>query len=299
MQSAWANPILLLVLTTLIWAGHSIVGRLAVGQIGPMTLTTLRWGVALVPILIVARPALRRDWPVLRAHWPYMAAMGTLGYTAFNALFYVAAHRTSALNMSIIQGAIPAMVLIGARVFLSARFTALQALGALTTMIGVAAIAAQGEVARLTALAFNEGDVMIFIATVLYAGYTIGLRKRPRVSGLSLLAGMAVAAFVTSVPLMIWEVASGGFIWPTAAGLATLVYVALGPAFVSQVFFIRGVELIGPGRAGVFVNLVPVFGAIMAVVLLGEPFAAYHVVALMLVVGGIAIAQRGSSGLAR
>ncbi len=110
---------------------------------------------------------------------------------------------------------------------------------------------------------------------------------------------MAVAAFVTSVPLMIWEVASGGFIWPTAAGLATLVYVALGPAFVSQIFFMRGVELIGPGRAGVFVNLVPVFGAIMAVVLLGEPFAAYHVVALMLVVGGIAIAQRGSSGLAR
>ena len=299
MQSAWANPILLLVLTTLIWAGHSIVGRLAVGQIGPMTLTCLRWGVALVPILIAARPALRRDWPILRAHWPYIAAMGALGYTAFNALFYVAAHRTSALNMSIIQGAIPAMVLIGARVFLGARFTALQALGALTTMIGVAAIAAQGEVARLAALAFNEGDVMIFIATVLYAGYTIGLRERPRVSGLSLLAGMAVAAFVTSVPLMIWEVASGGFIWPTAAGLATLVYVALGPAFVSQIFFMRGVELIGPGRAGVFVNLVPVFGAIMAVVLLGEPFAAYHVVALMLVVGGIAIAQRGASGLVR
>ncbi len=299
MQSAWASPILLLVLTTLIWAGHSIVGRLAVGQIAPMTLTTLRWGLALVPILIVARPALRRDWPILRAHWLYIAAMGALGYTAFNALFYVAAHRTSALNLSIIQGAMPALVLIGARLFLGARFTALQALGALTTMLGVAAIAAQGDPARLAALAFNEGDIMIFIAVVLYAGYTIGLRERPRVSGLSLLAGMAVAAFVTSVPLMIWEVASGGFIWPTAAGLATLVYVALGPAFISQVFFIRGVELIGPGRAGVFVNLVPVFGAIMAVVLLGEPFAAYHVVALILVVGGIAIAQRGSSGLAR
>ena len=299
MQSAWANPILLLVLTTLIWAGHSIVGRLAVGQIGPMTLTTLRWALALIPILIVARPALRRDWPVLRAHWLYMAAMGALGYTAFNALFYLAAHRTSALNLSIIQGAIPALVLIGARVFLGARFTALQALGALTTMIGVAAIAAQGDLARLAALAFNEGDVMMLVAAILYAGYTIGLRERPRVSALSLLAGMAVAAFVTSVPLMIWEVASGGFIWPTAAGLATLVYVALGPAFVSQIFFMRGVELIGPGRAGVFVNLVPVFGAIMAVVLLSEPFAAYHVVALLLVVGGIAIAQMGSNSLAR
>ena len=294
MQSAWASPILLLVLTTLIWAGHSIVGRLAVGQIAPMTLTCLRWGVALVPILLTARPALRRDWPVLRSHWQYVVAMGALGYTAFNALFYVAAHRTSALNLSIIQGAIPALVLIGARLFLGARFTALQALGAVATMAGVAAIAAQGDLNRLATLAFNGGDVMMFIAAVLYAGYTIGLRERPHVSGVSLLAGMALAAFITSVPLMVWEIASGGFIWPTAAGYATLVYVALGPAFISQIMYMRGVELIGPGRAGVFVNLVPAFGAIMAVLILGEPFAAYHVVALVLVIGGIAIAQRGS-----
>jgi drug/metabolite transporter (DMT)-like permease len=299
MQSAWANPILLLVLTTLIWAGHSIVGRLAVGQIGPMTLTCLRWGLALIPILLAARPALRRDWTILRSHWRYMAAMGALGYTGFNALFYVAAHRTSALNLSIIQGAIPALVLIGARVFLGAKFTALQALGALITMAGVAAIAAQGEISRLAALAFNDGDVMMFAAAALYAGYTIGLRERPHVSGLSLLAGMALAAFVTSVPLMIWEIAAGGFVWPTPAGYATLVYVALGPAFVSQIMYMRGVELIGPGRAGVFVNLVPVFGAIMAVVILSEPFAAYHVAALILVVGGIAIAQWGSADRAR
>jgi drug/metabolite transporter (DMT)-like permease len=298
-RSAWANPILLLVLTTLIWAGHAVVGRLAVGQIGPMTLTCMRWAVALGPIVATAGPALRRDAPVLRASWRYIAAMGALGYTAFNALFYLAAYSTSALNLSIIQGAIPALVLIGARFFLGDRVTALQALGAVTTMIGVVAIAAQGDPARLATLAFNGGDVMMVIAVILYAGYTVALRERPRVSGLSMLAGMALAAFVTSVPLMIWEIAAGGFVWPTAVGFATLVYAALGPAFAAQIFYIRGVELIGPGRAGVFINLVPVFGAIMAVVLLGEPFAGYHVVALTLVVGGIAIAQRGSGGRVR
>jgi drug/metabolite transporter (DMT)-like permease len=297
LRSAWGNPILLLVLTTLIWAGHSVVGRLAVGQIGPMTLTCMRWAVALVPILAAARPSLRRDWPLLRAHWFYLAMMGTAGYTVFVALFYVAAHRTSALNLSIIQGAIPALVLLGARLFLGLRFTALQALGAVITMFGVAAIAAQGDPARLAALAFNSGDVMMVIAAVLYAGYTIGLRQRPNVSGLSMLAAMALAALITSIPLMIWEIVSGGFVWPTGGGLLALAFVALGPAFAAQIFFMRGVELIGPGRAGVFVNLVPVFGAIMAVVLLGEPFAAYHVVALILVVGGIAIAQRGSGRL--
>ena len=149
MQSAWANPILLLVLTTLIWAGHSIVGRLAVGQIGPMTLTCLRWAAALIPILLAARPSLRQDWPAFRARWVYLAVMGAAGYTVFDALFYVAAHHTSALNLSIIQGAIPALVLIGARAFLGVRFTALQALGAVVTMVGVVVIAAQGDLARL------------------------------------------------------------------------------------------------------------------------------------------------------
>ena len=294
MQSVWANPILLLVITTLIWAAHSIVGRLAVGQIGPMTLVTLRWAVALIPIFIAARPSLRQDLPALRARWVYLAIMGASGFTVFNALFYLAAHHTSALNLSIIQGAVPALVLLGARVFLGVRFTAMQALGALITMIGVAVIAAQGDPARLAALAFNRGDVMMVVGVVLYAGYTIGLRQRPQVSQISMLAAMALAAFVTSIPLMIWEIVSGGFVWPTAVGLMTLAFAALGPAFLAQLTFMRGVELIGPGRAGVFVNLVPVFGAIMAVGILGEPFAVYHVLALLLVVGGIAIAQRGS-----
>jgi drug/metabolite transporter (DMT)-like permease len=299
MQSAWANPILLLVLTTLIWAAHSIVGRLAVGQIAPMTLTCLRWGVALIPILIAARPTLRQDWPALRARWVYLTVMGAAGYTVFVALFYAAAHHTGALNLSIIQGAIPALVLIGARVFLGVRFSAVQALGAVITMLGVVVIAAQGDLARLKAFAFNSGDLMMLAGSVLYAGYTVGLRQRPNVSGVSMLAAMAAAAFVTSIPLMIWEIMAGGFIWPTWGGLLLLAFVALGPAFISQLMFMRGVELIGPGRAGVFVNLVPVFGAVMAVVILGEPFAGYHVLALLLVVGGIAIAQRGSNGAER
>jgi drug/metabolite transporter (DMT)-like permease len=299
LQSFWANAILLLVVTTLVWAAHSIVGRLAVGQIGPMTLVTLRWAVALVPILIAARPSLRQDWPALRARWVYLAIMGASGFTAFNALFYMAAHHTSALNLSIIQGAIPALVLLGARLFLGVRFTALQAIGALITMLGVIVIASRGDPARLAALAFNMGDVMMVVGAVLYAGYTIGLRQRPNVAQVSMLAAMGVAAFCTSIPLMIWEILSGAFVWPTAVGLLALLFAALGPSFLAQLTFMRGVELIGPGRAGVFVNLVPVFGAIMAVAILGEPFAPYHLIALLLVVGGIAIAQRGAANAER
>jgi drug/metabolite transporter (DMT)-like permease len=294
-RAAWDSPILLLALTAAIWAGHAIVSRMAVGQIGPMTLTCGRWALALGPILFAARRTIRRDFEIMRGRWFFVAAMGALGFTAFNAMFYIAGHHTSALNLSIIQGSIPAFVLIGARFGFGDNVSPLQALGALATMFGVVAIASQGEWARLTGLAFNSGDLLLLIACILYAGYTLGLRDRPRVSGFGFLAGMAFAALVTSIPLFLWEIADGDFIWPTGTGLLLLIYAAIGPAFVSQVFYMRGVELIGPGRAGVFVNLVPAFGALMAVVLLGEPFALYHVVALALVVGGIAVAQRGGA----
>ena len=289
----WDRPILLLSATSLIWAGHSVVGKLAVGEIGPMTLTFLRWSLAIGPICFAARRTIRADFRVLRRHWLYVLSLGALGYTAFNALFYLSAHYTAALNMSLIQACIPALVLVGAAFGFGARPTAAQACGAAVTIAGVATIAAQGDVKRLATLAFNFGDALLLIACVFYAYYALALRYRPAVTSIGFLAGMALAAFLTSVPPFLWEVANHGLVFPTARGLAVLLYVALGPAFLAQLFFIRGVELIGPGRAGVFVNLVPVFGAFLAVVLLGEPLATYHLVALALVIGGVALAQRG------
>jgi drug/metabolite transporter (DMT)-like permease len=289
----WDRPILLLAATSLIWAGHSIVGKLAVGEIGPMTLTFLRWSFALGPICFAARRTLRADLAILRKHWLFVGSLGALGYTAFNALFYVSAHYTAALNMSLIQAVIPALVLIGAAVAFGARPTLPQTLGTVATMAGVAVIASQGDIGRLATLAFNFGDVLLLIACLFYAYYTLGLRNRPPVSGIGFLAGMALAALVTSIPPFVWEVWDGGFVWPSYKGLAVLIYAALGPAFLAQVLYMRGVQLIGPGRAGVFVNLVPIFGAFLAVGLLGEPLAAYHIVALALVVGGVLLAQRG------
>jgi drug/metabolite transporter (DMT)-like permease len=274
------------------FAGHSVVGRLAVGEISPMTLTCARWGLALIPLTLATRANFQRDWAVLRPRWVFVIAMGALGFTAFNALFYTAAHRTSALNLSILQGAIPAFVLIGARLVFGVRINSWQVFGTFITMIGVAAIAAQGDIARLLALAFNDGDMLILLACIFYAGYTVGLRDRPQISGLGFFAAMAAVAFVTSIPLLVIEIAAGGFITPTLKGLGVLLYAALLPSLIAQIFYMRGVELIGPGRAGVFVNLVPVFGALLAVLLLGEAFALYHVIALALVVLGIAIAQR-------
>jgi drug/metabolite transporter (DMT)-like permease len=287
----WNSPTLVLSLTALMFAGHSVVGRLAVGEISPMTLTCARWALALIPLSLATRKTIGADLAVLRPRWLFVIAMGALGFTAFNALFYTAAHRTSALNLSIIQGAIPAFVLVGARIFFGVKVRLLQALGALITMVGVAAIASQGEIARLLGLAFNGGDLLMLLASVLYAGYTVGLRSRPKVSALGFFTAMAAVAFVTSIPLLALEIARGDFVQPTLKGLALLLYVALFPSLSAQILYMRGVQLIGPGRAGIYVNLVPVFGAVLAVVLLGEAFALYHAIALALVFLGIGIAE--------
>jgi drug/metabolite transporter (DMT)-like permease len=289
----WDQPILLMTITSLIWAGHAVVGKLAVGEIGPMTLTFLRWSLAIGPIVFAARRTLRQDFVALRQRWLYVASLGALGYTAFNGLFYLSAYYTGALNMALIQACIPALVLIGAALGFGARPNWMQAVGAALTMAGVAAIAARGDLATLLKLAFNYGDLLLLIACVLYAYYALALRYRPSVTTIGFLAGMALAALITSIPPFLWETWREGLQLPSPRGFAVLVYAALGPAFLSQICFMRGVELIGPGRAGVFVNLVPIFGAFMAVVLLGEPLAAYHLIALALVVGGIVLAQRG------
>ncbi len=131
-------------------------------------------------------------------------------------------------------------------------------------------------------------------ACALYAGYTLGLRRRPPVSALGLFTVMAGAAFLSSLPLALIEAMLGAFQWPTALGWLILVLVALFPSFLAQICFIQGVALIGPSRAGVFINLVPVFASILALLILAEPFALHHGVALALVLGGIWLSERGS-----
>ena len=296
LRAAWAwlfrRPYLVLAATATMWAGNAIAGRLAVGEISPMALTALRWLIALGALAAIAGPQIRAEAPSLLPRWRYVLLMGALGYTAFNAMFYIAAHHTTAVNMAIIQGGMPALVLLGGLAAFGTRIRGLQIIGMVVTLVGVALVATKGDLTTIMGVAFNVGDVWMLTSSVLYAGYTVFLRDRPSVSGLTLFAVFAAVAFVTSLPLVAYEMASGTVQWPTPKGWAIMAFIGLFPSFLAQLFFMRGVELIGPGRAGLFVNLVPVFGALMAVLILGEPFHLHHAAALVLVLGGIFIAER-------
>jgi drug/metabolite transporter (DMT)-like permease len=288
------QPYALLVLTTLAWGGNAVAGRMAVGEIGPMALTAGRWGLVLAVLGLFARRQVGAGLSRLRGQWRAALLMGTTGFTVFNALFYLAAHHTGAVNISIIQGSIPVLVMLGALLLHRTPVRPGQGLGMTMTLVGVALVASHGDLAALARLKLNIGDLFMLIACALYAGYTLALRGRTGIGGLSFFAGLAAAAFVTSLPLLAIEVATGRGGWPSAKGWAVLAYVALAPSFVAQVFYMRAVELIGPGRAGLFINLVPIFGALLAVLILAEPFGLHHAAALALVLAGIFVAERSA-----
>ena len=288
----WGQAYVLLSLTALMWGGNAIAGRLAVGEISPMVLTCLRWVFVVgVMIPLVGRQVVA-EWAKIRARWIFTILMGAFGFTAFNGLFYAAAHHTTAVNLTIFQGAIPVLVLLGTVLFFGARVIPLQVLGMIVTILGVVLVSVKADFEILKTLSLNIGDVWMLIACLFYAGYTLGLRHRPAIPGLVFFAAMAAVAFVSSLPLIGLEIARGTAQFPTPTGWLILLYVAVMPSLLSQLFFIRGVELIGPARAGLFVNLVPVFGALLAVLLLGEPFATYHALGLVLVLGGIWLAEQ-------
>lgn len=295
-RSLEGNPVLLAYLfltgTALCWGANAIFGKLAVGEVSPMMVVLGRWIGVVLLCAIFLRRTLRDNWAALRPRLPYIIAMGGLGFTVFNLLFYIAAHSTSAVNIGILQGSIPVFVLMGAILVFRERISAMQGVGVLVTVVGVLLVASSGQWDRLASLAFNMGDVFMLAACFLYAGYTVGLRNRPKVAPLALFAAMAVAALVISVPFAIGEAILGEAVLPTPTGWVVLLGITLFPSFIAQIFFIQGVDRLGPSRAGVFVNLVPIFASIMAVAFLGERFENYHLLALVLVLFGIFLSER-------
>ncbi len=290
--SLYSQPALLLSLTTLFWAGNAVASRIAVDDVSPFLLVFLRWFIVCCLLLPFLAGRIRRDWPLLRPRLKVIVFMAVAGFTSFNALFYVAAYSTTALNIGIIQGSMPVFVLVAAFVFYRTGVTLVQATGVAITVLGVILVASQGSLQRLAALTFNPGDMIMVVACLCYALYATALKNRPRIDGLVFFAFMALIAALAAVPLLALEVARGDLLLPTATGWLTTAYIALFPSCIAQIFFMRGVDLIGPGRAGVFINLVPVFAALLAVLILSEPFRWYHGGALALVLGGIVIAQR-------
>lgn len=292
----FSRPYLILTLTSLFWGGNLVAGKLAVGHVDAYSLMILRWIGAFLVILPFAIPRLRQDWPLLKRRWWLYLFYGAAGYATFNVFVYFAAYHTSGINSALGQVSVNIFVLLLNFVLFRLRISAGELVGVLITILGVAVIATHGELARILVLEINIGDAMVMFACFAYAIYSVCLRWRPPTHWLSFLAASFTGAIVASFG---YQSALGGGLAALPGALAAIdlqgwlvvAYTVLFPSIVSQMFFARGVELIGSNRASLFVNLIPLFGTIGSVLILGESLQLFHLAAALLICAGIVLAE--------
>ena len=284
----WRSPYLLLTLVALFWAGNAVVGRAVRDLVPPFTLALARWSGALVLLAPFARRALAADWPVLKRHWRIVLLLGLLGIAAFNALLYSGVHFTTATNALLIQAVIPPMIAVFALLLFGEKASAAQVGAMLLSSAGVIVVVCQGDPKILLRLKIGAGDGLILVASAAWALYTVLLRKRPVVHPLSFLAAAFAVGVAAMLPLAAMEWTQGKTVAWGPGALGAMAYVAVFPSLIAYLLYTRGVDLVGSARAGQFVNLMPLFGAALSMLLLGEPLRAHHLVGGVLIVAGVA-----------
>jgi drug/metabolite transporter (DMT)-like permease len=293
----WLNnqPYLLLSLTALFWAANIVLARHVGNHVPPITLTTIRWFGVFLILLPFAWPHLKRDWPALRARLPLMLFLSAIGFAFNNAISYWAMQYTQALNALLIQSSGPLFVALWSLVLFGVRLTPAQLGGIAISLAGVLTIILRGDFSALASISFNRGDVMFASSLVSFGLYSALIPRRPVTHQLSLISFTTFCGALMLVPFSVWEFSTGAVLKFDFLTLATLAYVLIFPSTLAYLFFNRGVALIGPNRAAPFFHLVPVFGSVMAIALLGEKLQLFHLVGYALVLAGVVIASRRAS----
>jgi drug/metabolite transporter (DMT)-like permease len=287
-----ASPYLLLTLANLFWAGNWIIGRGMRDEVPPIALSFWRWVIALAFLLPLAWPYLKRDRAVLLAGWRWLAVLGILGTSLYNALTYVGLQLTEAINGLLLNSFIPIVIVALAWVFQGKRLRGAEALGIAASLCGVLTIVARGDPHTLLALTLNIGDIWILLSVIAWAVYTLLLPKRPAAHPLAFLFAIAAIGVFATLPFYLMEIAAGQRIHASPGAWATIAYAGIFPAFLGFIFWNKGVAEIGASRAGLFIHLMPAFGILLAAVFLGERLMNFHFIGIALIFSGIYLTTR-------
>lgn len=291
------STILLLTTPPILWAGNAIVGRLVRDAVPPMTLNLLRWTIALVVLLPLGRAALRHGSGVL-ANWRRYAMLGLLGVGLYNSLQYLALQSSTPINVTLVASGMPVWMLLVGRLFYGVPVKRKQVVGAALSIAGVLVVLCRGDVHQLLGLRLVIGDLYMILATIAWSFYSWMLMQQKDVPALR--ADWAAFLLAQVGFGVLWSAALAGgewglqdvrVDWSWAVG-AALLYVALGPAVLAMRCWGAGVQRAGPSIGAFFVNLTPLFTALLSSAFLGEAPHLYHVLAFGMIVGGIAVSAR-------
>lgn len=284
-------PYILLVLTTLFWSGNFVISRGMHGDIPPMALSFWRWAIALVLFSGIGIPQLWRQRRRILKHYRFIAVQGILGVAGFNSLIYLAVQSTTAINAVLVNSCIPVLIGLCSWTMFRELMTLRQCLGVVLSLMGVIWIIVRGDLDNVLHLRINWGDLMVFLAAVIWALYSANLKRYPQeIHPYAYLAGIIMVGLVCILPFYCYEIATGVHIqlsWPT---VLTVVYVALFASVLAFIFWNSAVRSVGANRAGPFIHLMPVFSTLLAVFFLDEEIFAFHLVGIVLVFSGIGLA---------
>ena len=297
-QPLTPSTILLLTAAPILWAGNAVVGRLVRDAVPPMTLNLIRWTIALAILLPLGRAALRSGSGVL-SNWRRYAMLGLLGVGLYNSLQYLALQSSSPINVTLVASGVPVWMLLVGRLFFNIPVRRQQIVGAALSIAGVLVVMCRGDISQLAALRLVAGDLYMILATIAWSFYSWLLMQQNDVPALR--ADWAAFLLAQVAYGVLWSgLLAGGewaiedvrilWSWPLAAAL---LYVAIGPAILAMRCWGAGVQRAGPTLGAFFINLTPLFTALLSSAFLGEAPQAYHALAFAMIVGGIAVSARG------
>jgi drug/metabolite transporter (DMT)-like permease len=284
------NAYLLLALTALFWSGNHILGRAIAGHVPPFGISMARWLVGAIVLWPFARRHVRRDWPAIRANLGMIAFLALTGGAVFGAGQYLGLQYTTALNVSVMNSLAPVLIAAAGAVLFRDRLAPVQMAGIATSLLGVLVVVTRGDPAVLAGLAFNFGDLVIMANMMVWAVYCCFLRFKPPMHWLSFIWVFSAISALATLPVHVWEAASGFPFQADGVTFLSILYVAIFPSILGFLFWNRGVELIGANRAGAFLHLTPICSALLATLLLGEHLMLYHVLGFGLILAGVRFA---------
>ncbi|MCS6125509.1 DMT family transporter [Shewanella baltica] len=287
---------LFFIIPPLLWSCNFIVGRAIRNDLSPVMITFSRWLIALMVILPFAHKYLKRDFHQYLQYPIRVIATAVTGVLSFSILVYSGLHHTSSTNALLLNSCVPVFILLFSAVVYKQPLNARQFFGLCLSFIGVLSIIFKGDLKGLLSLQLSQGDLLLLMAMISFAFYTLWLKRIPyTVNRLGLLSIQIVITLLGTLPFVLWESYSGGSQqhWSNDIYLAVL-FLGIGPSFISYLLFSRCVEAIGAERAGFSIHLIPIFGVILSLLFLGESIHWFHMVGCATILFGVGLSSMQS-----
>ena len=280
---------------SVIWSTIFLFARGAAGSMSPVEMAFWRWALAFLAILPFTWRQLKAQRKLLRKHFPLLALAGVIGFSGYSLLLFQAGKSTEAANLALLSASAPIFMAALSHFCLGEHVDRRQIVGLLVAVSGVVFLILRGDINRLLTLTFSSGDLWMLLAAVMFASYSVIIRRRPAGMGQGVFLGaMLGCSTLSMVPLMLWEAATTAYHLPSARLMEILAFIAIAPSLIGYLLWNKAVERIGAPRAGVMYYTVPLFSSLEAAWLLNERVGTPQVVGGVLIIGGILFSSLGA-----